>query len=75
MFLSMIWVRGSGAPSVNLQMTLRVLICWRAARLCREAGSMGHSQLDEVQQDEALGSQQPWAVIQAWGRVAGKMPG
>ena len=40
---------------------------------------MGRGQLYEVQQGQvpgpALGSQQPHATLQAWGRVAGKMPG
>jgi len=36
--LSMIWMRGLGAPSVSLQMTpswVGVSICWRVGRLCR----------------------------------------
>uniref|UniRef100_A0A8C0BP17 Malic enzyme n=1 Tax=Buteo japonicus TaxID=224669 RepID=A0A8C0BP17_9AVES len=40
---------------------------------------MGRGQLYEVQQGSvlgpALGSQQPHATLQAWGRVAGKLPG
>ena len=40
---------------------------------------MGQGQSYEVQQpqvlDPALGSQQPHAMLQAWGRVAGKLPG
>jgi len=39
---------------------------------------MGRGQLYEVQQGQmtgpALGSQQPHATLQAWGRVAGKLP-
>ena len=39
---------------------------------------MGRGQLYEVQQGQrpgpALGSQQPHAALQAWGRVAGKLP-
>jgi len=39
---------------------------------------MGQGQLCEVQQGQvlgaALGSQQPHATLQAWGRVAGKLP-
>ena len=39
---------------------------------------MGRGQLYEVQQGQvpgpALRSQQPLAVLQAWGRVAGKLP-
>jgi len=40
---------------------------------------MGQGQLYEVQQGSvpgpALGSQQPHAMLQAWGRVPGKLPG
>ena len=40
---------------------------------------MGWGQLYEIQQGQvpgpALGSQQPHATLQAWGRVAGKLPG
>ena len=40
---------------------------------------MGQGQLYEMQQDQVLGptlgSQQPHAMLQAWGRVAGKLPG
>jgi len=43
-----------------------------------QAGSMGRGQLCEFQQgqmpDPALGSQQPHAMLQAWGGVAGKLP-
>ena len=40
---------------------------------------MGRGQLHELQQGQMLGpapgSQQPHATLQAWGRVAGKVPG
>jgi len=40
---------------------------------------MGVIQLHEVQQDQipgpALGSQQPYITVEAWGGVAGKLPG
>ena len=43
-----------------------------------QAESMGQGQLHEVQQGQvlgpALGSQQPPTMLQAWGRVAGKLP-
>ncbi|KAF1526192.1 Zinc finger C2HC domain-containing protein 1A, partial [Eudyptula albosignata] len=44
-----------------------------------QAGSMGRGQLYEVQQGQvpgpALRPQQPHATLQAWGGVAGKLPG
>ena len=43
-----------------------------------QARLMGWGQLYEVQQSQvpgpALGSQQPHAMLQTWGRVAGKLP-
>jgi len=43
-----------------------------------QAGFMGQGQLYEVQQGSVLGlalvSQQPHAMLQAWGGVAGKLP-
>jgi len=81
----MIWMRGLSAPSVSLQMTpswAGVLVCLRVERLC----SGRHlDRLDqwaeancEFQQSQVpvptLWSQQPHAILQAWRRVAGKLP-
>jgi len=80
----MIWMRGSSAPSVSLQMTPSWLECRSAqgqegsAERSGQTGSMGQGQLYEVQQGQmpspALGSQQPHATLRAWGGVAGELP-
>ena len=45
-----------------------VATCSRVGRLCRGSGQTGLM-------GPALGSQQPHTALQAWGGVAGKLPG
>ncbi|KAJ7399075.1 rna-directed dna polymerase from mobile element jockey-like [Pitangus sulphuratus] len=74
--LSMIFIMGSSAPLVNLQMTSGWVgvICWRAGRLCSgQMGSLDRGQRYEVYQGQVpgpqLGSQQSHPALQAGGRV------
>ena len=82
--LSMIWMRGMSAPSVSLQMTpswVGVSICLRVGRLCRViwTGWIDGPRptvwgLARPSAGPALRSKQPHAMLQAWGRVSGKLP-
>ena len=79
----MIWMKGLSVPSVSLQMTPNptgVLICLRVGRLYRGIWTgwidgLRPTVCGSTRLNLALGSQQPHATLQAWGRVAGKLPG
>lgn len=74
----MTWKGALSAPSVSLQMTSS----WDEVSVClgvgsAQTGSLGWGHWDEIQQNQVLGPalwpQQLQAMLQAWGRVAGRL--